>query len=78
MSQGTQTTSLPLPPPAVPADYKQADEPNPHQQRLYEQVLDHFSLPEYALPDVEDGQLVDKEKLWLVSSEALSSPPISC
>lgn len=70
MSEELQKTYLPIPPPGVPADYQQADGPNPEQLEMYEKVLNHFSQSEYTLPGVEDGQLIDKEKLWLVSCDA--------
>lgn len=57
---------VPTPPPAVPDDFQQA-EPKPAQMEMYSKVLEHFSLPEYALPGLENGQLTDKEKFWLVS-----------
>ncbi|KAF7965251.1 hypothetical protein HWV62_44860, partial [Athelia sp. TMB] len=72
MSEEAPKTYLALPPPAVPAVYKQPDAPNAEQMAMYDQVLEHFSQTEYVLPGVEqDGHLVDREKLWLRLEDTL-------
>lgn len=38
------------------------------QEASLQTVLDHFSKPDYGLPEVEDGKLSDEEKYWLVCS----------
>ncbi|KAF8968123.1 CRAL-TRIO domain-containing protein [Flammula alnicola] len=58
---------LPLHPP--PTTYKN----EPHavlsnsEQTMYDEVLAHFtkSDPEYSLPNIEKGELMDEEKFWL-------------
>ncbi|RPD59669.1 CRAL/TRIO domain-containing protein [Lentinus tigrinus ALCF2SS1-6] len=35
------------------------------QQKLYDDVLEHFSNESYELPDVENGALTEDEKFWL-------------
>lgn len=37
------------------------------EQSLYDEVLAHFSAenPFYTLPDVENGELQEREKFWL-------------
>lgn len=58
---------IPISPPAASDDFQPA-EPKPEQSEMYSKVLDHFSQAEYALPGLENGQLTDQEKLWLVRS----------
>lgn len=36
------------------------------QEGYLQNVLDHFSKPDYVLPEVEKGDLADEEKYWLV------------
>ncbi|CAA7266872.1 unnamed protein product [Cyclocybe aegerita] len=36
-----------------------------HEQKLYDEVLDHFAKEDYSLPHIEKGQLTDDEKFWL-------------
>lgn len=36
------------------------------QQEKYQSVLDYFSQKDYRLPKVEDGELKENEKFWLV------------
>ena len=59
----------PLPPPEIPFDPAVLP-PNlqltDSQQKLYDDVLKHFSNEAYALPDVENGALTEDEKFWLV------------
>ena len=59
----------PLPPPEIPFDPVVLP-PNlrltDSQQKLYDDVLKHFSNEEYVLPDVENGALTEDEKFWLV------------
>jgi hypothetical protein len=38
----------------------------PEQEKLYQQVLEHFNKPDYALPDEEKTELSEEEKFWLV------------
>ena len=63
------TVHTPVPPPALPADFKPADPPTPKQATMLEEVLTHFSKSDYAIPgfDHEKGQLTEEEKFWLVS-----------
>lgn len=35
------------------------------EQKMYTEVLTHFTKPEYALPGAEKGELMDVEKFWL-------------
>jgi hypothetical protein len=64
-----ETAHTPLPPPAVPADFKHADPlPEKHEDML-KKVLAHFAKDGYLIPglDTEKG-LTEDEKFWLVSS----------
>lgn len=36
------------------------------QQKLYDEVLQHFEKDNYVLPGVENGALTEQEKFWLV------------
>ena len=53
----------------VPPNLKLTDA----QQKLYDELLKHFSGADYALPDVEDGALTEEEKFWLVRGESMST-----
>jgi hypothetical protein len=35
------------------------------EQKMYTEVLDHFTKPGYVLPDTENGEFMDVEKFWL-------------
>lgn len=35
------------------------------EQKMYDEVLAHFSPENYALPGLEKGDLTDQEKFWL-------------
>lgn len=35
------------------------------EQKMYTEVLGHFTKPEYVIPGVENGELRDVEKFWL-------------
>lgn len=58
------------PPPTITQDATRpwADLP-PNQEEMYEKVLAHFAKEGYSIPGVEEGkgELMDEEKLWLVS-----------
>lgn len=58
----------PLPVPTIPGiesqrDVKLSDD---HEKKRVD-VLAHFDNPDYRLPKEENGQLMDEEKIWLVS-----------
>jgi len=63
------TVYTPLPPPALPADFKLADPLAPKHEEMFKEVLAYFTLTEYVIPDSvgEKGQLTEEEKYWLVS-----------
>ena len=46
----------------------QGQDLTPAQQKLVDEVLAHFSQPDYRLPakDEKDGALKEEEKFWLV------------
>ena len=71
----SETIYEPLPPPETPVD-PAALPPNlkltDAQQKLYDELLKHFSSADYALPDVEGGALTEEEKFWLVRSGRLA------
>ncbi|KII85022.1 hypothetical protein PLICRDRAFT_31859 [Plicaturopsis crispa FD-325 SS-3] len=55
----------PIPPPATPANAKAPESLTESQDAMYQEVYKHFSSPDYALPDLEDGKLTEEEKFWL-------------
>lgn len=55
---------VPLPPPQPKADSVVLTLSEKQEQQLKE-VLDHFTKPEYLLPEVEKGELSEEEKFWL-------------
>jgi hypothetical protein len=65
----TDTTYTPLPPPPVPADFKQPDSLSQKHEEMLQTVLAHFSKTGYVVPglDAEKGELTEEEKFWLVS-----------
>ena len=61
----------PLEVPTVPENEKLKDvQLTEDQQAKYNEVLSYFEKEDYRLPDVEKGELMDEEKMWLVSYAA--------
>lgn len=61
----------PLPPPHPKPDITQLVLTE-KQQELLQDVLDHFIDPKYELPAVEEPELSEEEKFWLVSVAGFS------
>ena len=58
----------PLPVPVIPENEKLKDvKLSEEQENKRVDVLSHFDKPDYKLPKEEDGELMDEEKMWLVS-----------
>ena len=49
-------------PAALPPQLKPTDV----QQKMYDEVLQHFEKADYTIPDEENGALTEEEKFWLV------------
>ena len=47
-------------PPVLPPNLELTDA----QQKIYDEVLEHFERPDYVLPEL--GPLTEEEKFWLV------------
>ncbi|GBE88286.1 CRAL/TRIO domain-containing protein [Sparassis latifolia] len=63
-----ETIYTPLPPPNISS--KTVKEPpelslTSDHQRLFDEVLAHYSNEKYTIPAVEDGKLREEEKFWL-------------
>lgn len=57
----------PIYPPAPPTDFQRADANlTADQEQSYQHVLAHFSKPDYIIPGLEKGELIEAEKFWLV------------
>jgi len=63
---------IPLPVPAHP-DALSPSALSEKEQTSYDCILEHFSVAEYTLPDVnqEKGALTVDEKIWLVGATSL-------
>ena len=70
---------LPLPPPAVPDDFKHPTLSESEETKRKE-VLAHFTPDTYALPETEEGkgQLTEDEKFWLVRLTYTSISELAC
>ena len=70
MADAKETIYEARPPPHIPID-PAVPPPNLKltdvQQKMYDEVLAHFSKQDYVLPDEENGALMEEEKFWLVS-----------
>jgi hypothetical protein len=49
---------------AVPSDASRAL--TPAQKAMHEKMLEHFQNESYKIPGIEDGELLEVEKFWLV------------
>ena len=49
-------------PAALPPQLKLTDV----QQKMYDEVLQHFEKADYTIPDEENSALTEEEKFWLV------------
>ena len=38
----------------------------PAQKEMHKKILEHFQSESYKIPDIEDGELLEMEKFWLV------------
>lgn len=57
----------PISPTGLSSDYQQDTKLTADQGELYNKVLAHFTKPEYSIPHLENGELTEAEKFWLVS-----------
>lgn len=71
MSDTASLTYLPIHPP--PTTYK--DDPHANlsetEQKMYDEVLAHFTKTGYVLPSKKEGELREEEKFWLTRECAL-------
>ena len=57
----------PLPIPIIPKETtKPSSTLTDAQKTLYTDTLSHFQASDYKLPGVENGELLDEERFWLV------------
>jgi len=55
------------PPPVEPPSEKATLATTPAQAEMHRKVLEHFQSESYQLPGVQNGDLLEDEKFWLVS-----------
>lgn len=72
-ASATERIYEPLPIPRLPE--KLAGPPKdleltPEQERVFNEVLNHFAADDYQLPCEKDRALMEEEKFWLVSVTA--------
>ncbi|KAF9468031.1 CRAL-TRIO domain-containing protein [Collybia nuda] len=56
---------LPTTPPAPVVEADPRATLTDAEREMYAAVLEHFSVPTYTLPGVENGELLEEEKFWL-------------
>lgn len=63
-------TAYPPPPPPEPTSEKKPPESavalSAAQVAMHEKVLEHFRSESYKVPGVQNGELMEEEKFWLV------------
>lgn len=68
-------TAHPPPPPPRPGSSEKPDAPataissstlTPAQTAMHKKMLEHFQNESYKIPGIEDGELLEVEKFWLV------------
>jgi hypothetical protein len=67
-------TAHPPPPPHRPGSSEEPGAPaaasndtlTPAQTTMHKKVLEHFQSESYNIPGIEDGELLEVEKFWLV------------
>ena len=71
---GVDYTAHPPPPPLRPGLSEKPDAPTaassntltPAQIAMHKEMLEHFQSESYKIPGIEDGELLEVEKFWLV------------
>jgi len=67
-------TAHPPPPPPRPESSEKPGAPTtassstltPAQIAMHKKILEHFQSESYKIPGIEDGELLEVEKFWLV------------
>lgn len=67
-------TAHPPPPPPRPGSSEKPGAPaaaisgtlTPAETAMHKKVLEHFQSESYKIPGIEDGELLEVEKFWLV------------
>lgn len=52
--------------PGVPAATGGSSTLTPAQTAMHKKTLEHFQSESYKIPDIEDGELLEVERFWLV------------